>query len=106
MQDGDEERRVNFPLENAQICAPTPADPGPDMNLDRMLRLRLISRFLPSLVAACVSVCLNLDCSLIGVNDVVKCHVLVKLCPLQSFGLVDIANHLTVACRLRSPAQL
>ena len=72
MQDGDQERHVHFSLKNAHICLTTAANPSPNMNLDRMFRLRLISRFLPSLITACAAVCLNLDCSLIGVNDIVK----------------------------------
>ena len=71
MQNGDEERRVHLSLKNAQICASTAADPGPNMNFDGMLRLRLISWFLPSPIAACAVVSLNLYCRLIGVNTII-----------------------------------
>ena len=65
-------------------------DPSPNMDLRQMLGLGLVARLLPTLVAACPVVCLYLNCALISVDYIIKIHVLVLLCPFDSFHFVCI----------------
>ena len=93
-------------LEDADFGCAESADAGPNINLQRVLRLRLSFGRLIDLPITCSAKLLEGDRTFIAENNIVECVSSVhhSLGILQPLGFVCVSNQLAVSGILESPS--